>query len=45
MDSLSDLVSLAFLRELIDWAELDPLLSRLADVKQVRSFAKSHNVP
>ena len=35
MDSLTDVLSLAFLRELIDWAEVDPLLMRLADVKQV----------
>ena len=35
MDSLTDTVSLAFLRELVDWAEVDPLLTRLADVKQV----------
>ena len=36
MDSLTDTVSLAFLRELVDWAEVDPLLTRLVDVKQVR---------
>lgn len=38
MDSLSDTLSLALLRELIDWAEVDPLLTRLADVKQARTL-------
>lgn len=37
MDSLTDTVSLAFLRELVDWAEADPLLTRLADVTQART--------
>ena len=35
MDSLTDTVSLSFLRELVDWAEVDPLLTRLADVRKV----------
>lgn len=37
MDSLTDVLSVAFLRELIDWAEVDPLLMRLSDVKQVQT--------
>ena len=41
MDSLTDTVSLAFLRELVDWAEVDPLLTRLADVKQVRKVLRT----
>ena len=35
MDSLTDTVSVDFLRELMDWAEVDPLISRLATVDQV----------
>ena len=48
MDSLTDTVSLSFLRELVDWAEVDPLLTRLADVKQVRfmkAAVRSHTGP
>lgn len=41
MDSLTDVLSVAFLRELIDWAEVDPLLMRLSDVKQVQTRISS----
>ena len=41
MDSLTDTVSLSFLRELVDWAEVDPLLTRLADVRKVTRRRRS----
>ena len=41
MDSLTDVLSVAFLRELIDWAGVDPLLTRLSDVKQVQTRISS----
>ncbi len=43
MDSLTDTVSLSFLRELVDWAEVDPLLTRLADVKKARCLTVTPN--
>ena len=43
MDSLTDTVSLSFLRELVDWAEVDPLLTRLADVKKARRLTVNLN--